>query len=184
MGILEGVKGKGKPRERLTMEPSSSDQASLKQQFNQVTSRGHFDLKTSRFPDFCHFLRVSFSENLVSEKKFRKKVSVSVSETLDSKKKSQFQFQKIWLPKNLGTNFGEFGLGKKVSVSENLVSKKSIGFRKFGIPYTFSIHQKKKSRYQLQSKFWYSHSVVTSSLSHPGTLHMTPKYNFFGRNMP
>ena len=34
-----------------------------------------------------------------------------------------------------GIGFGEFGLGKKVSVSvsENLVSEKSLGFGKFGI---------------------------------------------------
>ena len=40
-----------------------------------------------------------------------------------------------------GIGFGEFGLGKKVLVSENLVSEK-------------------KSRYRFQSKFWYRHSVM------------------------
>ena len=70
-----------------------------------------------------------------------KKVSVSVSENLVSEKK--FWFQKIWSRKKsqfsvlvsilrflpilegFGIGFGEFGLGKKVSV---LVSEKSISF--------------------------------------------------------
>ena len=39
-----------------------------------------------------------------------------------------------------GIGFGEFGLGKKVSVSENLVSEKN-------------------SRYRFRSNFWYRHSV-------------------------
>ena len=59
------------------------------------------------------------------------RVSLSVSENLVSVKKSRFWFRK----KSIG--FGEFGIGKKVSVlvSENLVSEKSLGFGfgKFGL---------------------------------------------------
>ena len=54
----------------------------------------------------------------------------------------------------------KLGHGKKVSVSEYLVSEKSLGFGfgKFGIV--------KKSRYRFRSKFWYRHSVAArSSLS-------------------
>ena len=67
---------------------------------------------------------VSFFENLVSEKKYR------------------FCFPRIWSRKeSIGFGFGKFSLGKKVSVSENLVSVK-------------------KSRYQFRSKFCYRHSVM------------------------
>ena len=59
-------------------------------------------------------------------------VSVLVSENLDSEKSNGF-------------GFGEFGLGKKVSVLvlENLVSEKSLGFGEFGLG--------KKSRFR---KIW------------------------------
>ena len=57
-----------------------------------------------RFRDFCQFLRVLVSENLVSENFFR--------------------FGKFSLKRSLG--FGKFDLGKKVSVlvSENLASER------------------------------------------------------------
>ena len=61
---------------------------------------------------------------------------VSVSENLVSIKKSQFRFRRICSL-------------KKVSVSENLVLKKSIGFGKFGIV--------KKSHFW--AKFWSCNSV-------------------------
>ena len=43
--------------------------------------------------------------------------------------------------KSLGFGFGKFGLGKKVSVSvsENLVSEKSFGFGKFGLEKKVSV---------------------------------------------
>ena len=51
-----------------------------------------------------------------------KKVSVSVSKTLVSEKKSRYWYRKIWSrKKSLGLGIGKFGLGKKVSV---LVSEK------------------------------------------------------------
>ena len=66
------------------------------------------------------------------------RVLVSVSENLVSDKKSQFLFRKIWSrqkkyqyrriwswKKSLGFDFGESGLGKKASVSEN----KGSGFQ-------------------------------------------------------
>ena len=67
-----------------------------------------------------------------------------------------------------GIGFGEFGLGKKVSVSENLVSEKSlgIGFGIFGIGKKVSVSvsenlvSEKKSWYRFRSKFWYLHSVI------------------------
>ena len=89
------------------------------------------------FETFAKCLRVSVSENLVSEKESRfrkiwfrkkslgfgfekiwsrKKVSVSVSENLVSEKKSRFRFRKTLVSeKSLG--FGKFGIVKKVSVS-------------------------------------------------------------------
>jgi len=86
------------------------------------------------------------------------RVSVSVSENLVSKKKSRFWFWKIWSwgkksrflfqkicswEKSTGFDFRTFGLRKKVSVSENLVTEK-------------------KFLYQFWSKFWYRHSVLIS----------------------
>ena len=79
------------------------------------------------FETFANFLRVSVSEDLVSQKV---SVSISVLTNLVTKK-------------SLGLYFG-----KKVSVlvSENLVSEKSLGFRKFGF--------EKKSRFWFR-KTWY-----------------------------
>ena len=65
----------------------------------------HFGFETSRFRDFCQCFD-GFGEFGIG-----KKVSVSVSKDLVSKKKSRFRYQRIWSR-------------KKVSVSENLVSKK------------------------------------------------------------
>ena len=64
---------------------------------------------TFRFRDFCQFFK-GFGLGF-GEFGFGKKVSVSVSENLASEKKSQFW--RIWSR-------------KKVSVSENLVSKKKV----------------------------------------------------------
>ena len=92
---------------------------------------------TSRSRDFCHFLVVSVSESLVSEKSFGigigkfglgKKVLVSVSENLVSEKKPRYRYRKIWSrKKSLGFGIDKFGLIRKVSVSvsENLVTKKN-----------------------------------------------------------
>ena len=94
-----------------------------------------------------HYITLYVKEILSSPKK------VSVSENLVSEKKFRFRLQKnLVSEKSLG--FGKFGFGKKVSVSENLVSEKSLGFgfRKFGIG--------KKSQYWFRSKFWYRHSVM------------------------
>ena len=51
--------------------------------------------------------------------------------------------------------FGEFGLGKKVSVSvsENLASKKKVSVSE-------NLVSEEKSRYWFRSKFWYHHSVA------------------------
>ena len=68
-------------------------------------------VKSLGLESFANFLSVSVSENLVSEK--------------------SYQFQKIWSRKK-SISFGKFGLGKKISVSENY-RKKMIGFRKFGL---------------------------------------------------
>ena len=91
------------------------------------TPSSEIDISVSKllgFETFAKSLRVSVSENLVSEKKsqfwFRKnwsgkKVSVSVSENRVSEEKYRFRFRK------------------------NLVSEKSLGFGKFGTAhYTFS----------------------------------------------
>ena len=68
------------------------------------------------FETFANFLRVSVSENLVSEKG-----SVIVSKKIGLGKKSQFRFQK----KVLVSVSEKYGLEKvSVSVSENLVSEK------------------------------------------------------------
>ena len=113
------------------------------------------------FETFAKSLRVSVSENLVSEKKSRfrfrknlvsekslgfgkfgfvKKVPVSVSEKfgLGKKPRFRFRFQKnLVSEKSLGFGFGKFGFGKKsrFRFRKNLVSEKSIGFGfgKFGI---------------------------------------------------
>ena len=77
------------------------------------------------FETFANFLRVSVSEDLVSQKV---SVSISVLTNLVTKK-------------SLGLYFG-----KKVSVlvSENLVSEKSLGFRKFGFGKKVSVSVSKK----------------------------------------
>ena len=87
------------------------------------------------------FFRVSASKNWDSEK------SLGFGE-LGLGKKALFRFRKIWPKKSLCLGIGRFGLGKKsrfwfrriwsqkkVSVSENFVSKKSLGFglRKLGL---------------------------------------------------
>ena len=74
-------------------------------------------------------------------------VSVSVSRLLPIFGGFRYQFWRIWSrKKSLGFGFGEFGLGKKVSVSvsENLVSEKSLGFGfgKFGIRKKVSVSEK------------------------------------------
>ena len=78
----------------------------------------HFGFETSRFRDFCQcFEGFGFREFGIG-----KKVSVSVSKDLVTKK-------------SLGFGFVKLGLRKKVmvSVSENLVSENSFGFGKFGL---------------------------------------------------
>ena len=68
------------------------------------------------------------------------RVSVSVSENLV-------------LERGLSFGFGKFGLEKKVSVSENLVTKKSIGFGEFGLGKKFrflKIWSRKKSRFWIR----------------------------------
>ena len=98
---------------------------------------------------FAKFLRVSVSDNLVSEK-------VSVSEKFGPGKKSRFRkiysrkkvliSKKLVPEKSLGLSFGKFCIKKVlVSVSENLVSEK-------------------KSLYRFRSKFWYRHLVVERPL--------------------
>ena len=76
----------------------------------------NIDISVSKllgFETFANFLRVP----------------VSISENRVSENKSLFRFWKIWSRKQ-SLGFGNFGLGKKVSTSENLVSEKSlsIGF--------------------------------------------------------
>ena len=76
----------------------------------------HFGFETSRFRDFCQcFEGFGFG---FREFGIGKKVSVSVSKDLVSKKKSQFRFCKIWSRKKVS-----------VSVSENLVSEKKSRYR-------------------------------------------------------
>ena len=85
------------------------------------TDQPKIDISVSKlqgFETFANVLRVSVSENLVSERK------------------SRFQFRKIWSrKKSLGFGFVKLGLRKKVmvSVSENLVSENSFSFGKFGL---------------------------------------------------
>ena len=80
---------------------------------------------------------------------------VSVSQNFVSVKKSRFRFRK-----NL------------VSVSEYLVSEKSLGFGIFGLgkKVLVSVSEKfglgKKSRYLFWSKFWYRHSVIRTQVNH------------------
>ena len=86
--------------------------------------------KLLSFETVAKSLRVSVSENLVSEKR----VLVSVSKKFGLGKKSRFR--KIWSQKNsIGFGFGKICSRKKVSVSvsEKLVSEKSLGFGKFGL---------------------------------------------------
>ena len=67
---------------------------------------------------------------------FVKSLKVSVSENLVSEKKSRFRFRKnLVSEKRLGFGFGKFSFGKKVLVSKNLVSEKSLGlgFGKFDL---------------------------------------------------
>ena len=92
---------------------------------------GHQQRLTFRFRNFSvskllpniwgfrfRFRKISFRK--IS---FRKKVSVSVSKKIWSRKKS------------LGFGFGKFGFGKKsrFRFRKNLVSEKSLGFGKFGL---------------------------------------------------
>ena len=94
------------------------------------------------FENLAIFLRVL--ESLVSETSFGK---------FGLKKKYWFRFWKIRSrEKSLSFNFGEIGLGKRVSVSENLVLEKKYRFLFWKICY-----RKKQSRYR--SKFCYRHSV-------------------------
>ena len=68
------------------------------------------------------------------------RVSVWVSENLVSEKKSRFLFRKkLVSEKSLG--FGKNGLGKKVSVSENLVLETSLGLVSENL-----VSEKKKSK--------------------------------------
>ena len=120
----------------------------------------------SRSRDFCQFLEgfgIGFGEfglRIKSRFWFRK--------ICFRKKKYHFRFWRIWSQKKvsvsenlvskkrLGFGFGKFDLGKKVSVSENLVSEKSFGFEKFGLgKYSWFRFQKiwsrKKSRFR---KIW------------------------------
>ena len=84
----------------------------------------HFGFETSRFRDFCQcFEGFGFREFGIG-----KKVSVSVSKDLVTKKKSRFRFRKTWSPKKShGFGIGEFGLGKQFRFRK-IWSKKSLGF--------------------------------------------------------
>ena len=91
-------------------------------------------------------------------------ISVSVSRLLPIFGEIRFPFRKICFWKKVSDlvlenlvseksiGFGEFGLGKKVSVSEKMVSDKNSRIRK--------ILYQKKSPYRFRSKFWYRHSVI------------------------
>ena len=91
--------------------------------------------------------------------------------------------ENLVLEKSLGFDFGKFGFGKKVSVlvSENLISEKKYRFGKLGLGKKSSFrfwktwcrkksrfhktrYWKKKSWYQLRSKFLYRHSVRSTPL--------------------
>ena len=89
--------------------------------------------------------------------------------------KSQFRFQSrdfCQFLEGFGISFGEFGLGKKVSVLvlENLVSEKKSRFRfqriwsrKKSLGFGFGeFGLGKKSWHRFRSKFWYRHTVLKS----------------------
>jgi len=91
---------------------------------NVVLKTSEIDISVSKllgFETFAKSLRVSVSENLVSEKK------------------SRFRFRKnLVSEKSFGFSFGKFGFGKKslgFGFEQNLVSEKSLGlgFEKFGL---------------------------------------------------
>ena len=93
---------------------------------------------------------------------------------MHSKQRLTFRFQTSWFE-----TFAKF-LQASVSVSENLVSEKSLGFGEFGLgkKYQFRIIWSgkkvsvlvfgkfglgKKSWFQFHSKFWSHHSVIAST---------------------
>ena len=89
---------------------------------------------------------------------FAKPLRVSVSENLVSEKKSRFQFRKTLVSeKSLGFGFWKFGFKKKSRFRKNLVLEKSLGFSfgKFGLRRKVSASEKfgfgKKSRFR---KIW------------------------------
>ena len=97
--------------------------------------------------------------------------------------KSQISFQKMLRSLGLGLGLETFAKFLRVSVSvlKNLVREKSLGFGKFGLGRKVSVsekfglgkkswfrfrkiwYRKKKSRYRFWSKFWYRHSVFSTS---------------------
>ena len=104
----------------------------------------NFGPKNSNFACKSQIFRISFQKMLRSLglglglETFAKFLRVSVSKNLVSEKKSRFRFQKnLVSEKSLG--FGEFGLGRKVSVS---VSEK------------FGVGKKYRFRFRFQ-KIWY-----------------------------
>ena len=86
----------------------------------------------------------------LEEKKNRKRKGGKYLEKISPKIVKDIEktrFQKVWSQKkSIGLCFGKFGIRKKVSNSENLVSEK-------------------KSRYRFRSKFWYRHSVLNGCIA-------------------
>ena len=98
------------------------------------------------FTLYCADQKFSVSK-LLGFKTFAKSLRVSVSENLVSEKKSWFRFQKnLVSEKSLG--FGKFGFGKKVSVSvlENFGLGKKSRFRQIWSQKRKNLNNKNSAR--------------------------------------